>query len=220
LEKRLKALSRVGLITQALPFGEYLFSAKNHPDMFTAVRALPWDNFGMLDFRYTSGTHKLTYEDYFISLFDQSRERAYQLHNFAVERKLRTSLNANGGVVYQYKSKQVMTIETYCEINRTLSVGVVAKDKNDSPAVIDHYLEKEPQEIREQALRHISGCDTGQCMKCSTFASGVFVTILGTRHQICGTGMVRYFWHEPTAEDMAVIKRLIDLRCESVTAGL
>ena len=216
LEKRLEALNRTGLMTEFLPTNEYLFVSKNYPDMFPALHALPHENLSMLDFRSISGKYKPTHDDYFYSMITEQRERAYELHGYAIERKMRVSLNANWGVLYHYKSKHVMTIRTNDDVKRFVGVSVIGKDRTDPHTVIDEYLVKEPKDLQEQAQRRMSGCDTSQCIMCSTYCSGKYVTVLGKQHQICGEGSIFYDWREPMAADMGRIKRLIDIRCEYI----
>lgn len=216
LDKRLEALSRVGFIMEVLPENKYRFISKNYPSIFLALNALSHDDFCMLEFRGINSKYKPTHDDFFYPLITGQRELAYELHDFAMERKLRPSTNANWGVVYQYKSKQVMTIRTGSDIDCSLYVGVVAKDKKEDHMVIDNHLGKEPKGFQEQALGLMSGCDANRCLMCSTYSSGNFVTVLGKRHQVCGEGIIRYEWYIPTTADMNMIKRLIEIRCESI----
>jgi hypothetical protein len=214
--KGLEGFSRVGFKMETMPTGECWFASKNYPDMFLALHALPWDNFGMLDFRNINGIYKPTYDDYFEPLVTEQRELAYELHNFAAEYKMRTSLNANWGVIYHYKGKYAMKIGTGDDIGRFLSVSVVAKDRTEDSDVIDKYLGKEPQDFQEQALRCMSGCDANKCLGCSTYSSGNYVMILGKRHQMCGAGVIGFDWREPIPADIATIKRLIEIRCDMI----
>jgi len=219
LDNRLEALSRIGFIMETLPTNEYRFISKNYPRMFPALHALPYAKSHIIfvfDFRNISSHIKLTHDDYFNPLITEQRERAYDIHNFAMERKMRLSTNANWGVVYHYKSKQVMTIKTNDNIGHFLGVGVVAKDKTEAHTVIDKHLGKESQDFQEYALQRMSGCDANQCLMCSTYSSGNYVTVLGKRHQVCGEGVISYDWHEPVEADMAMIKRLIEIRCEHI----
>lgn len=216
LDKRLEGLSRVGFIMEALPTSEYRFTSKNYPDMFLAMQSLPWDNFEMLDFRNINSKYKPTYDDFFYPLITEQRERTYELHNFAMERKMRTSTNANWGVIYHYKSKQVMIIGTGDDVKRFLSVNVVGKDKTETPMIIDTHLGKESLNFQKRALGHMSGCDANRCLMCSSYSSGYYVTVLGKRHQMCGENKISYDWYEPEEADMAMIKRLIEIRCEII----
>jgi len=223
LDKRLESLSRIGLIMETLPTGEYRFISKNYPGMFPALNAIPGDNFQSLDFRGIGSPYKPTHDDYFYALITRQRELAYELHEFAMKYKMRTSLNANKGVVYHYKSKHVMTIWTGCDFkrldsncDRSLCVGVIGKDKTDALTVIDEYLGKETQDLREQALKRMSGCDANQCLMCSGYGTGWYETVMGKRHQMCGEGRIFFDWHKPEEADMAMIKRLIEIRCEII----
>lgn len=216
LSKRLEALSRVGFVTEALPTGGCSVFSKEYPDMFPALCALPGENFSMLDFRNITNAYKPTFEDYFCALFAEQREQAYELHNFAMAYKMRISINANWGVLYHYKSKQVMCIGTGDDVGRYLSVKIIGKDKNDDCIVMEKHLEKESQNFQEKALLHITGCDTNQCMFCSTYSSGKYVNVLGKRHQMCGTEIIGYAWRESIKSDMTMITRLIEIRCEMI----
>ncbi|MCL2704233.1 MAG: hypothetical protein FWE91_11605 [Defluviitaleaceae bacterium] len=223
LSKRLEALNRIGLIMETLQTNEYRFTSDNHPGMFLAIQALPWDNFGMLDFRNINGTYKSTHDDYFYPLVTKYRDLAYEIHNFAMKCKMRISTNANWGVVYHYKSKHVMTIWTGCDFkrtgpdaDRTLCVSVIGKGKEDACTVVDKYLGKESQDFQNQTLQRMSGCGAKQCLMCSTYSSGKYVTVLGKKHQMCGEERIFYDWHEPGEADMAMIKRLIEIRCEII----
>jgi len=62
LEKRLEALSRVGLTAEVLPAGSYRIFSKNHPGMFLAFNALPQDNSSLLDFRGIDNKYKPAYD--------------------------------------------------------------------------------------------------------------------------------------------------------------
>jgi len=133
-----------------------------------------------------------------------------------MERKMRVSLNANWAVLYHYKCKHVATIKTGDDFGRFLGVSVIGKDKSDTHTVIDECLEKEPQDFQEQAQRRMSGCDANQCLNCSSYSSNNFVTVLGKRHQMCGTGIIGYDWREPTQSDIPTIKRLMEIRCQMI----
>lgn len=213
-DKRMEALKRVGLTMEIIPTGEGCFTFENHFDIFPALHALvDKHNFSMLDFRNINSKYNPNYEDYFISLITGQRSLAYELHNFAMKYKMRVSLNANWGVNYHYKSKQIMCIGTGNDIERNLSVKVIGKERNDDHSIIDKSLEKESQEFKEQVRQHMTGCDANQCLNCSTFSSGNYVTVLGKKHQMCGERIIGYAWREPTLSDMEMIKRLIEIRC-------
>lgn len=216
LSKRLEGLSRVGFMTETLPTNKYRFISKNYIDMFLALNSLPRDNFSMLDFRNINSKYKPTHDDFFYPLITEQRKWAYELHDFAMERKMRLSTNANWGVVYHYKGKQDMIIKTGDDLGRVLSVGVIGKDKTEAHTIIDKYLGKESPDFQKQALQCMSGCDANLCLMCSTYSSGNYVTVLGKRHQVCGEGIIRYDWHEPAPTNMEMIKRLIEIRCEII----
>jgi hypothetical protein len=141
---------------------------------------------------------------------------AYELHNYAVQRKIKITTNANWGVNYYYKSEHLISIRTGNDIECSLGVSVSG---GFAPA-LEPYFENEPQDFREKAIAHISGCDTNQCVHCSTYGSGRYVTALGKTYQSCGGSddLVGFIWREPVAEDAAILRRLIDIRCEIIEA--
>lgn len=216
-EKRMEALKRVGFVMEVLDSGEVCFTSKKHIEIFPALQALAdKHNFSMLDFRNIDSKYNPTYEDYFISLIDGQRELAYELHNFTKDYKMRVSLNANWGVNYHYKSKHVMCIGTGNDFERLLSVTVIGKERSDDHTIIDRSLAKETQDFKEQVFKHLTGCDANQCLNCSTYSSGNYVTVLGKRHQMCGGGIIGYAWRVPALSDIEMVKRLIKIRCEII----
>ena len=215
LEKRLEALNRVGFNMEALPKDTFRFTSKNYPDMFPALHALRND-FLMFDFRNMSSTPKPTHEDFFYALSIKQRELANELHDFAMERKMRLATNANWGVLYHHKSKHVMTIRAGDDISRFLGVRVIGKDSKEAHTQIDKYIGKESADFKKQVINHLSGCDANTCLNCSTYSSGNYVTVLGKRHQMCGTGVIGFDWRDPVPADMKMIKRLIEIRCQMI----
>lgn len=170
----------------------------------------------MLDFRNIKNLHKPTYEDFFEPLITEQRDRAYELHDFLMKYKMRSATDANGRVVYQYKGKQVIRIGKGSDYELFLDVRVIGKDKKDEHTVIDKHLEKESKDFQLEALQHMTGCDANQCLNCSTYASGWYVTVLGKRHQMCGEGIIGFAWNKPIESDMTMIKRLIEIRCDII----
>jgi len=221
LEKRMEALGRAGLVMETPPSGGARFTSRDYPGMFPALAALAGSKgFEFFDFRAVGGAWKPGHDEFFAPLFAAQREVAYAVHDFAMQRKMRVTLNANWGVLYHLKGRHIMTIKTGDDIGRFLSVNVVAKDKTDVVEVVGERLGREPPELRELALNRLSGCDANRCLNCSTFASGRYVTILDRRHQMCGEGVIRYDWRDPAPADIAAIKRLIAVRCEVIDEAL
>jgi len=187
---------------------------ENHPEMRLAMDTISrcWHNI-MYDYRDIAPKYKPTFDDFFAALFAEQCEMAYALHNFAMKRKIRTSTNANWGVLYDYKGKPVMTIVTGGDIHIGLAVKIISKGKKDDIAAMENALAKEPQDFQGQALNRLSGCDANRCLHCSGFSSGRYVTILGKQHQMCGEGIISYDFYNPVSEDIIMIKHLIDMRC-------
>ena len=202
--------------------GKYLNALKpsiyeNHPEMRLAMDTISrcWYNI-MYDYRDIAPKYKPTFDDFYVALFAEQREMAYTLHNFAMERKMRTSTNANWGVLYNHKGKHVMTIGTGGDISIGLVVKVIGKGKKDDVSALENALTKEPQTFQAQVLNHLSGCDANRCLHCSGYSSGWYVNILGNQHQMCGEGIISYDFYNPTSEDIITIKHLIDMRCEYI----
>ena len=170
----------------------------------------------MYDFRSIAPKYKPTFDDYYAALFTEQRTWAYELHNFAMERKMRTSTNANWGVIYNYKSKHVMIVYTGGDFSIGLDIRIIGKGKKDDVSILENALIKEPQNFQTQAIERLSGCDANYCLSCSTYSSGNYVTILGKQHQMCGEGIISYDFHKPVSSDMTMIKRLIEIRCQSI----
>ncbi len=223
---RLEALNRVGFMRGNTSENNYCFISEKHSTMFPALHALAdkpdgcrrfdFHNFTALDFRNIENTYKPTYDDYFYPLSAKQRERAYELHNFALEHNMRPNTDSFWNVSYHYKSKLVMRIGTDYDFGRFSDVRVIGKDRADTHTVIDKHLEKESQDFKKQALQHMTGCDTCQTSHCSTHSSGNYITVLGKQHQMCGGNIIGYDWREPADTDMAMIKRLIEIRCEHI----
>jgi len=190
--------------------------SENHPEMRLAMEAMPHWNGVMCDYRSIAPKYKPTHDDYFAILFKVQRELAYELHHFITVRKIRISTSANWGVLYHYKGKHVITIKTGEDNSIGLSVRIAGKDKTDDAAALDAALKKEPQDFQEKALGLLSGCDANRCISCSSYSSGRYVTILGKQHQMCGEGVISYIIDKPISDDMTIIKRLVDMRCESI----
>ena len=189
---------------------------ENHPEMRPAMEAMPHWSGVMCDYRNIVPKYKPTHDDYFAVLFPNQRELAYEIHQFIMMRKMRVTTNANWGVVYHYKSKQVMTIKTAGDNSIGLSIKVTAKDKNDEASALDAALKKEPQDFQTKALGLLSGCDANRCISCSGYSSGRYATILGKQHQVCGEGVIGFDIDKPVPADMPMIRQLVDLRCKFI----
>jgi len=209
------ALSRVGLTVQSdYSTGLHRFSFTKHENILPALcEYSSWlDCIGDL----RAIRKKPTHDDHYCALIDEQRDLVYELHNYATQRKIKITTNANWGVNYHYKSEHLMTFKTGDDIGCFLSVNV----SGGFAPVLEAYLEKELPDFRKKVVAHISGCDTNQCVHCSTYGSGRYVTVLGKTHQACGGSddFVSFIWREPAAEDAAMIRRLIDIRCEIIEA--
>ena len=136
------------------------------------------------------------------------------LDNFIAEYKTKAATDANKGVNYSLKGKPVMRIGTGDDLENYPSVKIIFKNKNDDISVIDNYSENEAEDLKTQARLHLTGCDANKCVICSTFQSGNYVTVLDGRHQICSMNIAGFAWVNPSEADMAVIKRLLKIRCE------
>jgi hypothetical protein len=213
LSKRLEALNRVGLMMETLPTGGSRFISKNYLNIFPVLRVLPYHQTLLLNFRLIDSNNKPTHDDYYRTLFIKQREQAHALHDFAMRYKMRVNPNANFGVIYQFKSKKVLEIGTGDDIRRFLGVTVGCIDRGNDLSVIERHLKKESLDFQKEALQHMAGCDTCQTLHCSTYASGWYDDIMGKRHQRCGGGGIDFNWREPVEADMAMIKRLIEIRC-------
>jgi len=189
---------------------------ENQPEMRPAMEAMPHWSGVMCDYRNIAPKYKPTHDDYFAVLFLNQRKLAYEIHQFIMTRKMRVTTNANWGVVYHYKSKQVMTIKTAGDNSIGLSIKVTAKDKNDEASALDAVLKKEPHDFQTKALALLSGCDANRCISCSGYSSGRYATILGKQHQMCGEGVIGFDVDNPVSADMPMIKQLIDLRCKFI----
>jgi len=212
--ERLAAMERVGLIMR-----DNVVTSVNHPAMFSAMCALAaraektsgFDFFAFrrADFRNLAGKFKPGYDDYFLPLYDDRRELAYELHRFAAERKLKPVVSTFWKVEYKYKGAQVMCIGSEGDHESLLDVRVVGTYGWDDPALINDRLAKETPEFQRYIMRHILRC-TG----CATTHLGGYVTVLGKRQRVCGGGMIGFRWMNPGADDLEAIKRMIELRCE------
>jgi len=190
---------------------------ENHPEMRLAMDTISrcWYNI-MYDYRDIAPKYKPTFDDFFAALFAEQRKTAYALHSFAMERKMRTGTNANWGVLYDYKGKHVMTIVTGGDMHIGLAVKIIGKGKKDDISALENALAKEPQAFQGQVLNHLSGCDANRCLHCSGYSSGRYVSILGKQHQMCGEGIISYDFYNPVSEHVAMIKHLINMRCEYI----
>ena len=187
-----------------------------HSELQPAISKIPLFHRLTEDYRciLPNWKYKPTHDDVFATLFAGQQVLAYELHKFAMGYKMRTSPNANWGIVYNRNGNQVLTIAAGGDTGIELSVKVMAKNKNDDITVLEYALSKEPQEFQDTAFGHMSGCDANRCTHCSTFYSDNYVTILGKRHQMCGAGIISYNFYKPNSTEMAMVKRLIEMRCE------
>lgn len=212
--KRLQALSRVGLIHTNTGF----ISTK-YPAMFPAMCALAakakgtssgftFYNFVKLDFRNIGKNYKPTYEDYFHPLIEERRKKAYQLHQIAIENRCRPTINTFLKVDYKYGGVQVMCMDSS---KGNLDIRIVETYSWNDASLINSRLLSEAEQFQKQALRHL-----WRCTACSTSHLGQFVEVLGHRNRVCGGGQIGFQWYNPSEEDMAIIRRFIELRCEII----
>ncbi len=221
LKERLEALGRMGFMMETASTGEYRFTSNNYPNMFSALHSFAnKGGLDVLDFRTLGDAHKPSQDDFIESLtyplIAGQREMFRKLHHYATECKMRPTTDANKGVTYHYKGNQVMRVGAGDDLASYLSVKVLGKDKKDDLQVVDDHLTNEPRDFQEQVRQRLTGCDANQCVMCSTFASGNYVTVLGQRHQMCGAGILGFCWHNPSEDDMATIRRLMDIRREII----
>lgn len=213
----LKAMARVGLVAN-----ENEFTSINFPNMFSAMcalakRAEKWSGFDFfafrnLDFRNLNGKYKPTHNDYFRPLITDQKRRAYELHDFAVSQKAKPTISTFWKVDYKYKGVQVMCIGSegnMCE--HMLDIRVMGTYNWDNPDLINDRIVKESLDFQKNILRHVWRCDA-----CSTSHLGRFITVLGKRQRVCAGGAIAFRWKNPSDEDMAVIKRVIELRCDII----
>lgn len=214
LEKRLNALSRIGLIQTGTGF-----ISTRHPNMFLAMCALAqktkgktsgfgFYNFTKVDFRNIIKNYKPKYSDYFLPLTETSKKIAYQLHDIAAEYRCRPTVSTFLKVDYKYKGTHVMCIDSS---GSNLHIRLTGAYGWDDKTVINQRLEKEPLEFQKQVLRHIWRCNA-----CSTSHLGQFVEVLGKRQRVCGGGQIGFLWRNPTDQDINIIRHLIELRCEII----
>jgi hypothetical protein len=210
----LRCLSRVGFTFETLPNGDYRFTSEKYPELFPALKLL--DNgehsFSLLRIHNIENGYKPSHEDYFFLYGEEQRALAYEIHNYAEEKKVRITFNKNGGIIYHYKSKMLMKYGT----KRGLSVTVTLKDKADPVAVVEQALLKEQSGFTAEVLPHMHGCaicPNKHGSGCSTGTSGKYIAVLGKRHEMCNTEIIGFDWHKPVAADLPAIKRLIDIRC-------
>ncbi len=150
---------------EALSTGEYIFTFVKAPEIFPALHALSVDSF----FKYSPVDG-----DYFYPLLPAQKKMARELNDFIMEYKTKAAIDANRGVNYSLKGKQVIRIASGDDLENYLSVKIIFKDKNEDASVIDKYLENEPDDLKTQARLHLTGCDANKCAMCSTFQSGNF----------------------------------------------
>jgi hypothetical protein len=159
---------------------------------------------------------KPPHENYIDRYNAAQRTVAYEIHNYAAERKVRITFNKNKGMIYHHKSKMLLKFGR----TRGFEVSVTVKDKSNPYTVVEEKLTKESKEIQQQSLPYMHGCATCRNSKgdgCSSESSGKFIDVLGNRHEMCNTEIIAFNWHEPTLDDLPLIKRLIDIRCEIIT---
>ena len=213
IDNLVAALNRVGLTVHSdYSTGLHRFYFDEHTDMLSALcEYSSW--LGCInDLRAIR--KKPTHDDHYCALIAEQRELAYELHDYAMQRKMKITTNANWGVNYHYKGEHLMTVRTGNDIGCFLSVNI----SGGRVPIMETYLENEVEDFRNKAIAHISGCDTNQCVHCSTYGSGRYVTVLGKTYQACG-GNVSFIWSEPTTEDTAMMQRLITIRCEIIEAN-
>ena len=212
-----ESMTRVGFVRNGNEITSIHF-----PNMFPALCALAkqakkWSGFDFfafrnLDFRNLNGKYNPTYDDYFRPLISDQKKRAYELHNFAVFQKAKHTISTFWKVDYKYKGAQVMCISSQANLGEhTLEIRVMGTYNRDDPALINDRLMKETPDFQKNVLRHVLRCDA-----CSTSHLGMFVTVLGKRQRVCGGGAIAFKWKNPNDDDMAVIKRVIGLRCEII----
>lgn len=216
LDDRFKALSRLGLL-----YNNESLVSKKYPNMFDAMHALAtkvdklsgfdFFSFSTLDFRNLKESHKPTHIDYYDTLISSQRDQAYHLHDYALQWKLIPSINTFNKVDYKYKGLQVMCISSQGDHERMLDVRITCAYRWDNQDLINKRLEKESQEFQKQALRHVWRCDA-----CATTHLGMFVTVLGKRQRVCGAGLIGFRWQNPKTDELELLKRIIQLRCEVI----
>jgi len=218
LNKRLSALERVGLVHIDSGFISTLY-----PKMFPALHALAKRSSGSIccdfvattaDFRYLMPHHKPKPEDFINPLVTVQRERAEELHRFALENGVKASISKFMSVSYNYKNKKVMYIDTWNEgYSRLLIVRLSFAHPEEGEATISERLEQETPEFRKKALHNL-----WRCVMCCNKHLGSFTTVQGKRQRVCDK-VLGFFYKDPNDENIETIKRLIEIRCEMIDAA-
>ena len=213
LKTRLNALTRAGLVQE----GDSFISTR-YPDMFAGMCALAaaseeMNSFGYfafqnLEFRSIGLKYKPTYEDYTNPLIAERRMIADEIDAYARKLKAKPACNTFWKVDYKYKGVQVMCLEAE---RGDLGIRITGTYGWDDPALINRLLEQESPELQRYLLRHLWGC-TG----CSTSHLGVFVTVLGHKRRVCMGGGIGFRWINPIHEDMASIRKCLEVRCRII----
>ncbi len=214
LDARLAALTRVGF----LKTGDG-FRAQARPNLFPALCALAKKTGGKLsgfeffafcnaEFRALGAKYRPTPEDYFSPLVRERRAAAATLDDIAAKNGLHSVISTFWKADYKYRGAQAFCVNSF---EGELDIRVTETYNWDDPALINDRLAKESPAFQRDALRHVWRCDA-----CATTHLGRFVTVLGKRQRVCGGGVIGFRWRNPTPEDIRVIERLIELRCEII----
>ena len=216
LEKRLKALARMGFLRT-----DSGFVSTRYPNMFPAMCAFAkraakpsgfdFFLFSICEFRNIYKKHRPSWEDYFRPLATDQREMAYRLHDFAVKNKMKPVISTYWKVDYKYKGTQVMCIGSEGDRERLLDVRIVGAYNWENHALINDRLAKESPELQKLVLRHIWRCDA-----CATSHLGMHIKVLGKRQRVCGGGQIGFRWRNPAADDFEALRKLIQLRCDFI----
>lgn len=213
-EKRFKALSRIGL--KQVDTG---FISVKHPNMFPGLCALAqktkgntsgfsFYNFTKIDFRNINKNYKPSYMDYYLPLIKERQKTAFQLHEIAKQYGCREQINTFLKVDYKYNGTQVMLVDSS---EGNVHVRLTETYAWNDSSLINERLRRESVEFQKQALRHLWRCNA-----CSTSHLGQYIDVLGKKNRVCGGGGIGFQWDNPSVEDIEMIKRLIEMRCDII----
>lgn len=214
LEKRLKALSRVGLVRT-----EKGFVSERYPYMFPALTAMAGKTggtssgfdfylFTKADFRNINKNYKPNHVDYFDVLTSERREMAYKVHDIVSKYGCKEVISTFLKTDYKYKGTQVMLIDS---AEGNLLVRVTEVYNWDNQSVFMDRLEKESEEMKHYASRHL-----WRCTGCSTSHVGQMISFLGQSCRVCGGGLIGFIWYNPTVDDLDKIEWFVKSRCEII----
>lgn len=214
-DTRLKALERNGVTLKTLE-DNMIISSETYPNMLLAmyqlaisskrVKTFGHFNFDNCEFRQIYHPYTPCYEDVVRTLPEERIQVSNHINSYLEEKHSKPKCETYWKVNYKYKGTQLLQISTCGE---NLRVRITLAYWWDDSELVNSRLEQLELEVQRYCLRNLN-----YCVGCSISHKGGIAVVLGQRKRLCGG--IGIDINNPNEDEIDIIKRLIEIRCDII----